>query len=554
MLFDKLSSYVDKVALIDEHGRAYSYRELTLKVNEISAKIGKQRKLIFLIVNNNFCSVATYIACVTCKHPVLLLNPDSSKQNNYVIAQYSPNLIIDCSNNEVEINHCDSTELSLHPELCILLSTSGSTGSPKLVKVSQTNISANTESIIEYLSLSDTDRTITSLKFNYSYGLSVINTHLHCGGSIVLTDTSVTDGKFWQLAQQHQITSLSGVPYTYELLSRQSNTLNDLANLRYLAQAGGKLAPELIQKFATLCSERNANFFVMYGQTEASPRISYLPPEYALEFPSHIGVPVPNGRLKIIDTEGNFIEQTDTPGELVYQGPNVMMGYAKAVNDLNTKETIDWLKTGDIAEFNQHGLFKIVGRSSRFVKPFGVRINLDDIQAYLSTTGVINAVSNVDEQIVIGIEIQSESPQSIEEIKNGLSTNFKIANSTFTIYPVKSLPLLANGKIDYTEIKNLHLNSKEHQQEKADIKTFFKILGRELLLAAGLKKHQRNNVLEIYIHHFPHKNVEINHSFSSLSGDSLSYVSISLELEGYLGKLPYNWHEKTIKELELSRE
>ena len=223
---------------------------------------------------------------------------------------------------------------SPHPDLALLLSTSGSTGSPKLVRLSYENLLSNTMSICEYLKIIRADRPITTLPMNYSYGLSVINTHLYAGASIILTDQSYAQKTFWDLFKKNSATSFSGVPYTYEILKRIHFERMELPSLKCMTQAGGKLSEELQRFFAEYAIKRNIDFYVMYGQTEATARMSYLAPKLAMEKLGSIGKAIPRGRFEIRDDQNNIINQPGVKGNLFYCGTNVFMGYADSINDL----------------------------------------------------------------------------------------------------------------------------------------------------------------------------------------------------------------------------
>ena len=163
------------------------------------------------------------------------------------------------------------------------------------------------------------------------------------------------------------------------------------------------MEPKLVKEFAELAVSRGWRFFVMYGQTEASPRMSYVPPDMVGRYPNCIGMAIPGGELRLIDADGREISKPDEAGELCYRGPNVMIGYADSVADLATSTALDELRTGDIGCRNEAGLYYVVGRTARFVKPFGVRIGLDDLERYLSSLGLVAACTGSDDCIVVAI-------------------------------------------------------------------------------------------------------------------------------------------------------
>ena len=184
---------------------------------------------------------------------------------------------------------------ALYDELGLLISTSGSTGSPKLVRQSYLNVMDNARSIAKYLKLDETERPITTLPMNYVYGLSIINSHFLTGAVLLLTDKTLMQKEFWNFFKEAEATSFGGVPYTYEMLDKLRFYNMQLPSLRTMTQAGGKLTPELHEKFAIYAAENNKNFIVMYGAAEATSRMGYLPPDKAIEKKGSMGIPIPGG-------------------------------------------------------------------------------------------------------------------------------------------------------------------------------------------------------------------------------------------------------------------
>lgn len=550
MLFGNFDGFEDRTALIRSDGVSVTYKQLQEKVNSIIPQLGSDvRKLVFIECCNNELSIYCYVACIQAGHPVLLLNSESKAQNQNIISTYNPNLVIDATGEHPDISLHNTNELDLHQDISLLLATSGSTGSPKLVKLSKDNIYTNTDSISQYLNLEETDRAITSLKLNYSYGLSIVNSHLHVGASIVLTELSTSEPEFWSLVQLHQVTSFSGVPYSYEILSKQQINFADYPSLRYVTQAGGKLSPSLISQFSRQLQPFGVEFFVMYGQTEAAPRISYLPPEFAQSHSDCIGIPIPGGEIALLSEDGEWIETSGEVGELLYRGPNVMIGYATDTSGLANKENIQWLHTGDLAYKNSVGLFKIVGRKSRFAKPFGVRVNLDDVQHRLTEEQLTVAVAENKETIVIAIERNDCNKEDTAELLNILEKEYKINKLAISIHWVKALPLLPNGKLDYSQVALL-----AQSEAKQTWKQFWVNFKSEILHLTGIQPHSWENLIQLYQHYFPENEVDEHSSFNSLSGDSLLYVAVSIELEKYMSYLPNNWQSTKLLTLEGMRE
>ena len=174
-----------------------------------------------------------------------------------------------------------------HPDLRLLLSTSGSTGDPKLVRLSEDNMQANAASIVDYLRLGPTDRGMTTLPLHYSYGLSVLHSHLEAGAGLILTDTGVTDAAFDHLCRTARVTNLAFVPHQLNLLDARGADLSGLPDLRFVTQAGGRLGAQKVRAWAQTGQANGWDFIVMYGQTEAAPRMAWLPPDKALRCRRH---------------------------------------------------------------------------------------------------------------------------------------------------------------------------------------------------------------------------------------------------------------------------
>lgn len=450
--YDALADHGGKIALIEENGAELTYEALDALVGQFARRHCPEPMFVFLECRNTIESITAYLACLRSGCPVFLYQSQDAVLFDRLVERYDPHAIIHWPNGAVDVVKRHGGRIDMHPELRVLLSTSGSTGSPKLVKLSATNIQSNADSIVEYLQMNPSDRAITTLKFNYSYGMSVINSALACGASLLLTERAITDPEFWELAKQREITNFAGVPYTFETLARMEGRLADLPSLRFLTQAGGRLAPELITRFARMGRASGWRFYVMYGQTEASPRIAYLPPDQAEHFPGSIGRAIPGGRIDILDAEGLPIADSGVAGELLYSGPNVMMGYAASGRDLALDDGIGSLRTGDLAQWNSAGLVEIVGRASRFVKPYGLRVNLDEVEEYFKTRLPGAACTGTDDAIYIAVPSAVGDPAALADMAAELALIYKLPPSLFHILDFEEIPRLANGKTDYRAI------------------------------------------------------------------------------------------------------
>ena len=434
--------------------RWLSYADLRGLVSERGAEFGGSgRSLVFLFCKNDLRSVATYLASFELGHASALLDDGLVPEaKSALIELYRPEWI----STAVDVPHPDYARVSdalwrrhsagtaaLHPDLALLLSTSGSTGSPRFVRLTRRNVEANAESISQVLEIGTADCAIMSLPMHYSYGLSVLNTHLLRGASIALTDQGLLEPGFWETFRKAECTSFAGVPYLYQILRRLDPERLNIPTLNTMTQAGGRMDPALIAKFSSWIAERGGRFFVMYGQTEATARISILPSSALPERLGSVGLPIPGGRAEI-DPETS---------ELVYSGPNVMMGYAASREDLALGDELGrTLRTGDLARIEDDGFIFITGRAKRDAKVFGLRINLDEVENLLRTHGPV-AVVGKGEALRIYCEHGDEA--IFAEHRRELSERLRIHHSAFVFQRLESLPLTANGKIDYQKLTGL---------------------------------------------------------------------------------------------------
>lgn len=442
MFWSDLHLYGDKTAVI-EGTEKLTYEELVARCDEIARQLGVARKLVFVFATNNISGLIAYLACLRAGHVVMMIDPGLDKSKLDVLFEtYLPNFYIE----QERVTAFQHEEYQLDQQLALLLSTSGSTGSAKQVALSFDNLQHNADAICQYLPIRASDKTISTLPLFYSYGLSVINTHLNCGATIVFTEFSMLNRQFWALMEAENINSFAAVPHNYDMLLRLKFPSKHLPELRYFTQAGGKLAKQKVQQLATYAKESNKQFFVMYGQTEATARMAYLEPELASTNPSSIGQAIPMGKFELRDERGRTITQPKITGEILYQGPNVMLGYADSVEDLSQFGSIESLETGDLGYMDEQGLYFIVGRKKRFIKLFGKRINLDDIESYFSKLGVESMCSGNDAKLVVAVK----NVNNINDLKKDLSQTLNVHSSVIEMLAVSELPINANGKKDYT--------------------------------------------------------------------------------------------------------
>lgn len=460
-----LEKFKDNLALRDEFGEQLTYGELNTNADALAEAVGR-RCLVFSLCRNEIGSVIGYVGFVNNGIVSALLNAHlEDGLMNDLLETYEPAYIWLPQELTVRFPGMDTVysaysysllktgydkSYPLHDELALLITTSGSTGSPKLVRQSHTNLLDNAASIAEYLKLDDTERPITTLPMSYVYGLSIFNSHFLAGAAILLTDKGLTQKEFWSFFKSAGATSFGGVPYTYEMLDRMRFYRMELPSLRTMTQAGGKLTPELHQKFAEFAQGTGRRFVVMYGQCEATARMGYLPPEKAVEKRGSMGIAIPGGKFFLKDAEGKDIAEPFTTGELVYEGKNVTLGYAECGEDLaKGDERHGILETGDMAQFDEDGYYYIVGRKKRFLKIYGNRVNLDEIDRMIKGRFGIEAASDgVDDHMYIFVTDEKMA----EPVKDLVVGKTKLNQAAFKVIAIDEIPKNDSGKTLYKEL------------------------------------------------------------------------------------------------------
>lgn len=457
MAFWKLeqAAAADPAAIEARSGQVWTYLELRRDADRFAAALpGTGRKSLGLILAQNCyeCLVA-WLAGLQSNSTIAILDRGiNSTLLEQFLTTYRPDWIFVMSAEAPPPGYRASggvpglfeakrsEALAVHPDLALLLSTSGSTGSSKMVRLTYRNIDANARSIAQYLDLTSDERPITSLPMGYSYGLSVINSHLHAGAAIVFSQDPVLRKEFWDAVDGHRCTSFAGVPYTYQALLSMGLLRTKGKGLKTLTQAGGRLQDRHIEEMYDIAAKSGRKFIVMYGQTEAAPRISYVPFESLKDKIGSIGIAIPNGTLTID-------EQT---GELIYSGPNVMSGYAECRADLAKGDELHGvLRTGDLARRDADEYFYITGRLQRFLKLFGKRFNLDEVERILaeqSRTPV--ACYGSDDLLVAAVE----QPFNPEKLRRTACEIFDLPQGAVAVRGVKELPRNGNGKTDYKQL------------------------------------------------------------------------------------------------------
>lgn len=468
----KLTAFGSRTALINERGEYIDYCELVSLYGEMSRIIcAKDKRLVFILAQNNIETITGYLAVIQSNNVALLIDPKLDKEFlQNLIREYKPDYVWG-PNNDNELREFVYRSYSLvkydwpgvlmiDSDLSVLLSTSGSTGSPKLVRLSKSNLVNNAEAIAAYLNLDEKERPITNLPLHYSYGLSVINSHLFVGATILLTEISIVKKEFWEYFKLEEATSLCGVPYTYEILNSIGFSNMKLPSLRYMTQAGGKLDSQKMIDYAKLSLEKHFDFYVMYGATEATARMSYLSPEFNITKTGSIGKPIPSGSFRL-EGENDIITTPYKEGEIVYQGLNVMMGYANCREDLVKKDELQGvLRTGDIGYFDEAGFYYITGRKSRFLKVLGKRIGLHEVEKHLARIGCRCFCGGEDDRLFIAVQLEEVEKfyEATHKIKKEVIARFKIPADLIHILQLADIPRSSCGKIKYKEIYQHYIN------------------------------------------------------------------------------------------------
>uniref|UniRef100_UPI003F4CAC84 non-ribosomal peptide synthetase n=1 Tax=Nocardioides sp. SYSU DS0663 TaxID=3416445 RepID=UPI003F4CAC84 len=511
----RLAAHGDRPALLTDRG-ALTYTELAERVSGFADSLGRARRLVLVSARNDVDTVTAHLGALAGDH-VVLLAADSDEGVDALVAAYDPDVVVRAGG--VEERRTGSAH-ELHPDLSLLLSTSGTTGSPRLVRLGAAGVQANAESIAEYLAVRDSDVAVTTMPLHYCYGLSVLHSHLLRGAAVLLSDLSVVDACFWEAVDRHGVTSIAGVPYTFEQLERAGFADRSVPSLRYLTQAGGRMPAERVRRFAELGQRRGFDLFVMYGQTEATARMAYLPPDLAHAHPAAVGVAIPGGSLRVDAPEGEV-------GELVYAGPNVMLGYAASPADLaRGRETVE-LRTGDLARVNAAGLVEVVGRAARFAKVFGLRVDLERVEQLLADDGLTACCTSDDARLFVAVEGVGERGV-LRRVAARVAGATGLPPVAVAVVTVADLPRLPSGKVDTATVRSLAAAARAEDAAPVGVAdTFALVLGRDA--------------------------VAPDDTFVSLGGDSLSYVEASVRLEQLLGELPAQWHLQTVAQLEETR-
>ena len=405
-----------RTAAIDDSGRSVTYGEIC-DFAKVFAEQLPQRSLIFILSENRIGSLLGYTAALSNRIVPLILSAATEEglyQTLYEMYQpeylWMPKKKAEEKGLEPQFEAWDfclvktgNPPAELYEALSLLLPTSGSTGSPKLVRHSYRNIEANADNVRRLFKLDGSEKAMAILPMHYTMGLSVIASHLLAGATLLLSARSLLDKGFWEMLKE--ATNFTGVPYSYEILTKVRFTRMDLPNLKVITQGGGKLTEAMWNTLAQYAKDKGKQFIATYGQSECTARMAYLPAELALEKVCSIGIAEPGGQLSIVDDSGNETFEGEAQGEMVYRGENVTLGYATCREDLTKgDENHGIMHTGDLARRDADGCYYIVGRLKRFLKIFGLRIGLDEVELLIKSSFDTDCYcSGTDEMLNISV-------------------------------------------------------------------------------------------------------------------------------------------------------
>lgn len=465
MLFDIDKKPLQALAAIDDAGGELTYGEIVSLRSSLLSVI-PERELVFCLCENRVGSLAGFLSLYECKDVCLLLSAKIEKGLLKTLCEtYHPSYFwmpeTKCSEftYEVVFNYkgyvlckTGNKASAMHPDLSMLMTTSGTTGSPKLVRHKYGNIEANARNVAKVFSWTTEECGIIDLPMQYTMGLNVICSHLHAGAKVLLIEANLMNPKFWNFIKEQRSTNFTGVPFSYEILSKLRFAKMDLPYLATLAEGGGKLSDTLFSLFANYAEEKGKRFFATFGTTETSARLAYLPPECATTHIGSIGRAIPEGKLVLVGEKGQEVTESGIEGELRYEGPNVTMGYGTCIDDLQKGDEFGGVyETGDVAKMDADGFFYIVGRKKRFLKLFGLRVSLDQSERIIKDHfGIECACTGDDTQMRIYITDRG----LIEDVRQFMVEKTGLKATCFAVKIIDSIPHFESGKVNYRQLES----------------------------------------------------------------------------------------------------
>ncbi|MGE0880195.1 MAG: AMP-binding protein [Acidimicrobiia bacterium] len=436
----------DSIAIIDAVTETtLTYDDLHKAVSRWANDLGHLTgRLVLLGASVTIESIVDYLALLAAGATVALVDPQSPADVvEHWTTAYRPDASWGLVHGPVSYGRRGLRSPLPPSSDALLLATSGSTGNPKFVRLGQSQLTTSASQIVEATRMTPSDRALIHLPLFYTYGLSVLNSHLSLGAGVVLTDESAIRRGFWDAIGDHQVTCLPGVPYSYEMYHRMRFNQMTLPTLKAMTESGGKMTPQRILEFHHAMERNGGHLWMMYGQTEATSRVSVCPPEELLAHIGSVGLPVRDVKVSLADVQ-------DGEGELIVEAPTVMLGYATNRDEVDGSDRHRGvLRSGDLARVDSDGYITLTGRLKRLAKVFGMRVNLDDVERQLSDFGTLAAVDSTD-GLAVFIEAESVAGDLARRMEHAL----RLPPRSLRLHAVDRLPTTANGKIDYTELKH----------------------------------------------------------------------------------------------------
>ena len=457
----------EKIALIDNEGNSVKYGEIPELMKNVGENV-VSRSIIFNLCKNTVGSVIGYLGFVEKKAVPVMLNSKIDKELlDNLLETYKPAYLwIPKENTEnypyekvyelfdYVLLKTDNEIYPINDKLHLLMTTSGSTGSPKLVRYKKGNLEANAKNVALAFGWTSEERPVCDLGMQYTMGLNVINTHLYVGATLLLTTYNLFSGEFWDYIRAEKATNFTGVPFSYDIFYRLHFERMDLPYLTTLSQGGGKLTDARFKQLADYAERTGKRFIASFGTTETSARMACLPADLAASKIGSIGRAIPEGELFLVDTEGNLIEDVVAEGEMCYKGPNVTMGYAVCKEDLEKDDEFNGVyHTGDLAKRDEDGCYYVTGRLSRFLKLLSYRVSLDQTERMIQQEfGIECACAGTDQRMNIYVTDESKS----KEIVDFLCDKLGMFKTLFRVFVIDEILRNDSGKIQYKKLDAMY--------------------------------------------------------------------------------------------------
>lgn len=457
-----------RIAAVEDTGKQITYGELCDLSNEIVEAI-PERSIIFCLCENTIGALAGYIGCLSHKIVPLLLAANTDQELLVkLIETYEPQFFWCPDEKELPLQtemiiqkagyklvKTEYKQYEINEKLSLLLTTSGSTGSPKLVRYKYGNLEANAKNVAKVFGWTELERPVIDLPMQYTMGLNVINTHLYVGATLIMTTQNLVSRDFWNYIEEQKATNFTGVPFSYEVFFKLRFNKKEFPALTTLAEGGGKLTDTMFMDLVEYAQKYNKRFCATFGTTETSARLAYLDPNRAKEKCGSIGKAIPEGELFLIDKNGQEIQEMEAEGEMGYRGPNVTMGYGICKEDLKLGDV--WkgeYRTGDIARRDSEGFYYIIGRLSRFLKIYGHRISLDQCEKLIKTKFEIDCACTGNDKC---LKIFITEEQYSKDILKYLSEKLHLMQNVMKISAIETIPRNESGKIKYAVLNKMEL-------------------------------------------------------------------------------------------------